>query len=67
MLRGDEVLIDFAFKSAGVSYAFIDGELQLDQASPQESHWDGTATLEQGGDTWLISDFDLDSFGGEVG
>lgn len=43
---GDRIQIDFAFASTGTSYPARGRELQLDAGAPQESHWDGTATLE---------------------
>ncbi len=63
----DDIQIDFEFDSSGVSYPMIGTKLQLDAGSPQESHWDGTATLDERNGEWLIDDLSIDSFGGEIG
>lgn len=59
---GDEVLVDFAFES----YMMIGTELQLDAGQPHESHWDGSATLEERDGEWLINDLTVDSYGGSI-
>ncbi|MBL0747169.1 hypothetical protein [Nocardioides baculatus] len=64
---GEEVRVDFAFQSTGVTYTLIDGELQLDMRQPQESHWDGTATLEELDGEWLINDLSLERYGSSIG
>ncbi|MFC7358729.1 hypothetical protein [Nocardioides astragali] len=63
---GDRIRIDFAFASTGSSYPVRGRELQLDAGAPQESHWEGTATLENRNGEWLIDDLTVDSFGGSV-
>ena len=64
---GDAIRIDFAFDSTGVSYPTIGGEVQLDEGTPQISHWNGTATLQNRNGEWLIDELSIDSYGGEVG
>lgn len=62
----DDIQVDFDFDSTGVSYPFIDDKVQLDDGTPQESHWEGTATLENRNGTWLIDELSVESSGGEV-
>ena len=64
---GGDIRIDFAFDSTGVSYPMIGDEVQLDEGTPQTSHWDGTATLQNRNGEWLIDELSIDSYGGEVG
>jgi hypothetical protein len=66
-MAGEEVLVDFAFRSTGVTYTFIDEVMQLGQGQPQESHWDGTATLEERDGAWLINELTVDRTGASWG
>ena len=66
-MAGDEVLVDFAAEWTSVSYPFIDGVMQLDQAQPGAGYWDGTATLEQRDGEWLINDLTIVRNGGSTG
>ena len=64
---GDEIMIDFASETAGVSYPIYGYELQLEDGTPGTSYWDGTATLENRDGEWLIDELTADSYGGELG
>jgi hypothetical protein len=63
---GGKIQIDFAFASTGTSYPIQGTNVQLDAGAPQESHWEGTATLEDRNGEWLIDDLTVDSSGGRV-
>ena len=63
---GDEILVDFEFRSTGLSYPMIGDDVQRDDPLAAEGHWDGTATLEQRDDEWLINDLTIVSSGGSI-
>ena len=63
----EAILIDFASTTTGVTYPIVGDELQRDEGTPQESHWDGTATLELRDGEWLIDHLTADSYGGSFG
>jgi hypothetical protein len=64
---GDEVLVDFAFESTGVTYPMIDYVMQRDDVMPTEGYWDGTATLEERDGEWLINDLTVVRSGSTFG
>lgn len=62
-----QIMVDFKTDTSNISYPFLDGKMIEGEGTPGWSRWDGTATLDQVGDQWLISNLTMESIGGGSG